>query len=665
MPDQEVLVRLHLTGCPIGTVFACKETDRKIEEGYFSGWCAPLSHRFYGMPSCFRVIKDGKEEALEHIDTTDRCLVAGSEFWRDYTVSAKVRQIHPYSKPFSQEDEILDMAGKSGVMFRYHDLRHYYFLCLESYQKAVLYRREDRNWSILEEQLLSLDRNKYYELKVEVCKERILCSIDEEKMFDVRDSVFLHGKVGIRTNTISRFKSILVTASARAAKSISAAKKDYEHTLEQLRGKYPQPVLWKRIPKSKLGFCYARFGNIYSSEEVGVVLFAHRKSPNTPDLVTGMDLDGSILWQIKESGNTETVRLCDIDGDGREEIICVRKGKLQILDGATGRVQEEKNLPLSGPFIGHRREPVEPTYGLYVVNLRGKRFPQDIVIHDGGGSGGNTLWAFDEKLNLLWNQTVTYPCFGHHIDFYDVDGDGREEIIAGYYLLNSDGEIIWRMEGAEYIEYEEHVDSEAIGRFSGTEGNGIQIAMVAGSEGFFLVDALTGKVLRRHRLGHAQGLWIGNFRKDLPGLEILVGNRWGSYGILTLISGTGEKLFSFEPDNISQGGPPTNWSGDGEELIFLAASKEAFGLFDAWGRKVVKFQENVVSNESFHHSMGWQYLAQNVTGDARDELLLIDENAIYIFTQDRPFKGERIYAPIRKRRLETPVVSLPDWKQVS
>jgi len=147
-------------------------------------------------------------------------------------------------------------------------------------------------------------------------------------------------------------------------------------------------------------------------------------------------------------------------------------------------------------------------------------------------------------------------------------------------------------------------------------------------------------------------------------LEIWVGNRWGSYGILTLLSGNGEKLFSFEPDNISQGGPPANWSGDGEELMFLATSREALGLFDAWGRKVVKFPEDVPFDRGFYHTRGRQYLAQNVIGDARDELILVDREAIYIFTQDTPFEGKRIYAPVRERRLEIPVVSLPGWEEV-
>ena len=35
----------------------------------------------------------------------------------------------------------------------------------------------------------------------------------------------------------------------------------------------------------------------------------------------------------------------------------------------------------------------------------------------------------------------------------------------------------------------------------------------------------------------------------------------------------------------------------------------------------------------------------NLTGDARDEVVLWDQERVWIYTQDRPFSGERVYAP--------------------
>ena len=56
----------------------------------------------------------------------------------------------------------------------------------------------------------------------------------------------------------------------------------------------------------------------------------------------------------------------------------------------------------------------------------------------------------------------------------------------------------------------------------------------------------------------------------------------------------------------------------------------------------------------------------NVTGDARDEVILWDQERVWIYTQDQPFRGERLYSPKRnpdcnESNLPDPAVSLPGW----
>jgi rhamnogalacturonan endolyase len=41
-------------------------------------------------------------------------------------------------------------------------------------------------------------------------------------------------------------------------------------------------------------------------------------------------------------------------------------------------------------------------------------------------------------------------------------------------------------------------------------------------------------------------------------------------------------------------------------------------------------------------------MAHDITGDPRDELIVWDIDAIWIYTQDRPFEGEKIYQPERQ-----------------
>jgi len=54
-----------------------------------------------------------------------------------------------------------------------------------------------------------------------------------------------------------------------------------------------------------------------------------------------------------------------------------------------------------------------------------------------------------------------------------------------------------------------------------------------------------------------------------------------------------------------------------------------------------------------------------VVGDERDEVILWDQERVWIYTQDRPFAGERIYAPVRNPRYDESNyrtrVSTPRW----
>jgi hypothetical protein len=56
----------------------------------------------------------------------------------------------------------------------------------------------------------------------------------------------------------------------------------------------------------------------------------------------------------------------------------------------------------------------------------------------------------------------------------------------------------------------------------------------------------------------------------------------------------------------------------------------------------------------------------DLTGDARDEIILWDQEEVWIYTQDRPFEGEKIYAPKRNPTYNDSnyrsTVSLPGWQ---
>ena len=63
---------------------------------------------------------------------------------------------------------------------------------------------------------------------------------------------------------------------------------------------------------------------------------------------------------------------------------------------------------------------------------------------------------------------------------------------------------------------------------------------------------------------------------------------------------------------------------------------------------------------------GMAYSVMDVTGDARDEVIFWNPQRVWIYTQDRPFSGKKIYAPLRSPHYNESnyrtTVSLPAWK---
>ncbi len=186
------------------------------------------------------------------------------------------------------------------------------------------------------------------------------------------------------------------------------------------------------------------------------------------------------------------------------------------------------------------------------------------------------------------------------------------------------------------------------------------MAYACGSdEGFILFDR-EGRILKHLRIGHAQSPSIAKYREDIPGLQLLTINYWRNPGILTLIDAQGNILKQAEP--IHSGSPllPVNWRGDGIEYSLLSGNAREGGMIDGQFRRVVMFPDDG------HPDLA--SMTADLTGDARDEIILWDQQRIWIYTQDQPFKGKRIYAPIRNPDFNESnyrtTVSMPAWKTV-
>ncbi len=93
------------------------------------------------------------------------------------------------------------------------------------------------------------------------------------------------------------------------------------------------------------------------------------------------------------------------------------------------------------------------------------------------------------------------------------------------------------------------------------------------------------------------------------------------------------------------------------EFFVLSANVERGGLFDARGRRVQKFPADG------HPDMC--YLVQDMTGDARDEVIVWDPFEIWIYTQADSPKPGKLYAPKRNPLYNMSnyraTISYPGW----
>jgi hypothetical protein len=578
--------------------------------------------------------------------------ITGDAEWNDYTVEAKV-------KPLAAGD----MAG---IVFRYHTNRHYYLFALTGGNRARLALHlpiektlRAPEWRELAAADVLYDVKTWHSLKVESDGPRIRAYLDGRLVLKTEDGEILKGKAGLAANIPARYQDFRVTTSDENCARIEARIRERESALAELRAQNPKPVLWKKFATQGFGAGRnVRFGDLDGDGRLDMLI-----AQNIPRVggdgfdhiscLTAVTLDGKILWQSGRPNprnglltNDTPFQIHDIDGDGRNEVVLVRDFKLQILDGRTGAVKKWIWMP-QAPGRKPEQRPYELVNGdsIAFLNLSGDKERREILVKD----RYNTFWVFNNKLELLWQgQGQT----GHFPYPFDIDAEGRDKIAIGYALWDHNGRQLWTRDQ----DFHDHADGIVMGNFSGTAGAEPRVYACGSDEGFIMFDR-NGKTLKQVRIGHAQSPSIGKYRMDIPGLQLITVNYWHNPGIVSLFDADGNLVAQEEP--IHSGSPllPVNWRGDGQEYVLLSGNVREGGMIDGQLRRVVMFPDD-------GHPDLAAYVA-DLTGDQRDEIVLWDQERVWIYTQDRPFTGQRIYAPVRSPDYNESnyrtTVSLPGW----
>lgn len=594
---SHVLASFHLENCTYrGRILDPLETDPWVEEQFFEGWRnalmpAPSRWSTKNKGSSFiNVVDDADRPALDLCERLPILFINGDASWADYEIECEVRCMMTEAFPYAHDENTWDFKGKTGIAFRVQDSRRHYFAGFEHGSRLVVAARDDANWIVLNATKFDVDRRRYYRLTARCEGERISVYVDGEPLLIADDSRWPQGPAGVYANCQARWYCAEVRATQDEAAAVETRRAEHAQAVASAAASVPAVEKLDEFAFS-----------VEQPEQSTFTLFDDEKRhflftwDEAVDGTAGKgllvcDRDGRTVWRrIVPCPGGFTYAAADLDLDGVQEIVALTGTEMLVLDGGSGETKANAEYPEGCPFITLRGEKARfSARSPHLWHTNGFDQPARIFLAYSTGAGGYTIWCYDHELQHRWTHQNYAGKYGHNIASYDVNDDGRAEVVAGYYCLDDDGQVVWRVRDQDLIYKQDHTDNLWVGPMGEGGGGRPKIVAACGEGGVIFIDARSGEILAQRRgLGHMQRLTVGWFRHDLPGLQTWAWTDWGSPGIYCLFDENARLLHRFQPDPRVTTGSTVTWWPDGRQLLSLPTIGGLRALWDGYGRPLV------------------------------------------------------------------------------
>ncbi|NMC08268.1 MAG: hypothetical protein GYA24_23885 [Candidatus Lokiarchaeota archaeon] len=273
---------------------------------------------------------------------------------------------------------------------------------------------------------------------------------------------------------------------------------------------------WKVIPKPPdFASAWVVTGDLDGDGEQDFVM--GRNVSQHVTTVVALMLDGSVLWTWGGAGAGDyqisydlPLQVFDIDGCGHPEVLFSTGRTLRVLRGFDGDELARWYLPRG----------LEVADCITFADFRGFRHPQDIIVKN----RYTKLWSFTNEWDLLWEwppdgKELGNKPFGmdlktcHHPEPFDLDGDGKDEVLAGNVMLDHDGSELWEI-NADSLSTKGHLDAARVVRTASDPADVRMLLTYCGGNVLAMIDG-NGQVVWEHADGkHYESIDVGPISPD-------------------------------------------------------------------------------------------------------------------------------------------------------